>query len=164
MIKLEFDKVYAENKEKVWRLVSRYAFAKQDREDLFQEVFLKIHKALPKFRGEAKFETWIFRITANTSINYVNKQKRYAALKAMLDRFVSEETAEVRETPEICLSKPLDKLNAQQRMILVLAEVEERKLDEISKMLDLPVGTVKSNLHRAREILRKELENNDKLQ
>ena len=52
---------------------------------------------------------------------------------------------------------PLKKLNPQQRMILVLAEVEEKKLEEISRLLGLPIGTVKSNLHRAKKIIRKEL-------
>jgi len=160
MAQFDFAKIYAEHKDAVWKLVSRYAASKPDREDLFQEVFLKIHKALPHFRGEAKLDTWIYRITANTSLNYLKKRKRYAGLKEILSKFRFVEEKE-EEKEEEKLSKPLQKLNPLQRMILILAEVEEKKLEEIAKTLKIPVGTVKSNLFRAREIVKKELNKNE---
>ena len=164
MAQFDFTRVYADHKENVWKLISRYAASRHDREDLFQEVFLKISKALPRFRGEAKLDTWIYRITVNTSLNHLKKRKRYAALKNILSKFRSiEEREEDKDRDKEKLSKPLEKLNPLQRMILILAEVEEKKLEEISKTLNIPLGTVKSNLHRAREIVKKELNKNDKL-
>ena len=162
MAQFDFTKIYADHKENVWKLISRYAASQHDREDLFQEVFLKIYKALPRFRGEAKLDTWIYRITVNASLNHLKKRKRYAALKDLLSklRFL-EEKEEDQDRAKEKLSKPLGKLNPLQRMILILAEVEEKKLEEIAKTLNIPVGTVKSNLHRAREIIRKELKEND---
>jgi RNA polymerase sigma-70 factor (ECF subfamily) len=162
MEQFEFAQIYADHKERVWRLVSRYAASQQDREDLFQEVFLRIHKALPKFRGDADLGTWIYRITVNTSLNYLKRQKRYAGLKDMLSklRFIEEEE-EKKDKEDKKLSKPLERLNPLQRMILILAEVEEKKLEEIAGILNIPVGTVKSNLHRAREIVKKELNKKD---
>jgi RNA polymerase sigma-70 factor, ECF subfamily len=162
MNELDFDVVYDECKGKVWSLVSRYVSLRQDKEDLFQEVFIKIHRALPRFRGEASVETWIYRIVANTSINYLNKRNRYKKLKEVLStlRFVEDEVdVEIDES----LFKPLEKLNPQQRMIVLLSDVEEIKLDDIAEMLRIPVGTVKSNLHRAREIIKKEVESNGKI-
>jgi len=159
---VEFTLVYDQHKELVWRLVSRFVASRHDREDLFQEVFLKISKALPKFRGEAKIETWIYRIAANTAINFVKKQQRYSWFKRTLE-FLGKEEAQEEEREEEVLFKPLAKLNPRQRMILVLAEVEEKKLEEIGEMLKVPVGTVKSNLYRAKEILKKELKSYDKL-
>lgn len=158
-----FNKVYADHKEIVWKLVSRYAAAKHDREDLFQEAFLQIHKSLPSFRGDSSLETWIYRVTVNTAINQLKKQQRYKRIKETLGwlRVVEVENKEVEEGGEIIIMKPLAKLNPQQRAVLIMAEVEERKLAEISQTLNIPVGTVKSNLHRAKEIIRKEVENNN---
>ncbi|MFH1684557.1 MAG: RNA polymerase sigma factor [Candidatus Margulisiibacteriota bacterium] len=160
MDKMSFDKVYADHKETVWKLVSRYASSKHDREDLFQEVFLQIHRSLSSFRGDSSIETWIYRVTVNTAINQLKKQQRHKKIKETLSwlRVVEVEKEENEEEGEIM--KPLAKLNPQQRAVLIMAEVEERKLEEISQVLNIPVGTVKSNLHRAKEIVRKELRDN----
>lgn len=163
MAGFDFVEIYADNKENVWKLVSKYVFLQEDREDLFQEIFLKIHKALPRFRGEAAMSTWIYKITVNTALNYLNRQKRYGWIKEALSRLriVEEEFQGVTVDAEAF--KPLAKLNPQQRMIFLLAELEEKKLDEIAETLKIPVGTVKSNLHRAREIIKKEVVENGEL-
>lgn len=160
MAKYNFDDVYAETKDIVWKLVSKYVSTKEDREDLFQEIFLRIHNALHRFRGESALTTWVYRIAVNTSINFVNKHNRYKWLKKIIG-IEKEETVEAPKIEnDIKLFKPLEKLNPQQKMILLLSEVEDKKLGEISEMMKLPVGTVKSNLHRAREIIKKEVEKN----
>jgi RNA polymerase sigma-70 factor (ECF subfamily) len=159
---IDFAQVYESQKEKVWRLISRYVFSKHDREDLFQEVFLKIHQALPGFRGDASLETWVYRVTANTAINFLDKQKRYAKLKNILGSLRLIETGPKEDTFNL-LRRPLKALNSRQRMILIMAEVEELKLEEIAQALDIALGTVKSNLYRAKEIVRKELKKYDGL-
>ena len=158
MDRLDFNKAYADHKEIVWKLVSRYASSKHDREDLFQEAFLQIHKSLPRFRGDSSLATWIYRVAVNTAINQLKKRQRYKKLKETLGwlRVVEVEKEEDEADGEIIIMKPLAKLNPQQRAVLIMAEVEERKLGEISEMLNIPVGTVKSNLHRAKEIVRRE--------
>ncbi|MBI5699447.1 sigma-70 family RNA polymerase sigma factor [Candidatus Saganbacteria bacterium] len=160
MVKADFDQVYEEHKIKVWKLVSRYVFTREDREDLFQEIFLKVHRALPRFRGEAALDTWIYKIAVNTALNYLNRQNRFGWAKQMLGnlRMVEEEAPEPATDLEEL--KPLKKLNPQQRMVLLLAEVEEKKLEEIAEMMKIPIGTVKSTLYRAREILKKEARKN----
>lgn len=142
----------------VWKLVARYVAREQDREDLFQEVFLAIHRALPRFRGEATLSTWIYRLTVNTAINFLKKQNCYKGLKDLLVKLHIAEVVEPWQTDDLTLFKPLEKLNPQQRMIVLLADVEEYKLEEIAQIMKLPIGTVKSTLHRAREILKKEVE------
>jgi RNA polymerase sigma-70 factor (ECF subfamily) len=157
-MELDFEMVYAEHKEKVWKLTSRYVAPKQDREDIFQEVFIRIHKALPKFRGESSLETWIYRITANTAISYLKKQKRYKLLKnTLVGMNIIQSDGPVPPAEELKF-KPLDKLNPQQRMIIILHDVEDKKLEEIAAMLGIPIGTVKSNLFRGRDTIRKTLE------
>ena len=162
MDKIDFNEVYEECKANVWKLVSKYVISSQDREDLFQEVFLAVHKALTYFRGDSSVSTWVYKITVNTAINYVNKQKRYRLVKNILVnlRVINEEPDDWEERDVEAL-KPLQKLNARQRMIIILSDVEEKKLNEIAEMMKLPVGTVKSNLHRAREIIKKEIDFQD---
>jgi RNA polymerase sigma-70 factor, ECF subfamily len=151
----EFSSIYEEHKEKIWRLISRYVFSREDREDLFQEVFLAVHRALPGFRGEARIETWLFRVATNTAINFVNKQVRTRRLKELLSGLRLIEESEPAEPGD--LAGPLQKLNPRQRLILIMAEVEDLTLEEIAAQTGLPVGTVKSNLHRAKEIVKKEV-------
>ena len=162
MVKVEFNEVYETSKDFVWRLTSKYVFSGQDREDLFQEIFINIHRALPRFRGESSINTWIYRIAANTSINYLKKQSRYRWLKNMLGTLITIEYEPQETEVDLKEFKPLKKLNPQQRIILLLSDVEEKKLDEISEIMKIPIGTVKSNLHRAREIIKKEMIENGK--
>ncbi|MFH0887243.1 MAG: sigma-70 family RNA polymerase sigma factor [bacterium] len=161
LAKYDFEQIYSENKGMVWRLISRYVFCRQDREDLFQEVFLKVHKALAGFWGQAAVKTWIYRIAVNTALNYVKRQNRYKWMVNIFEhlRPVSQG---VCDPSELEAYEPLKKLNARQRMVLILSDIEDKKMDEIADIMKLPVGTVKSNLHRAREIVKKEVSRNER--
>jgi RNA polymerase sigma-70 factor (ECF subfamily) len=163
MAQLDFEAVYAEHKENVWKLVSRYVFSREDREDLFQEVFLNIHNALPRFRGDSSIGTWIYRVAANSAVNHLKKRDRRRKVINVLSSLRIIETEELPATNETALEKPLAKLNPRQRLIVILSDVEEKKLNEIAAIMGLPLGTVKSTLHRAREILKKELIKHDQL-
>jgi RNA polymerase sigma-70 factor, ECF subfamily len=159
----DFESVYNEHKGTVWKLVSRYVFTREDREDLFQEIFINIHKALPRFRGDAALGTWIYRIAVNSAVNQLKKRERHKKVVQALSALRIIETEEPAAGEETSLEKPLAGLNPRQRMIVTLADVEERKLEEIAQLMSLPLGTVKSTLHRAREILKKELSRHDRL-
>lgn len=160
MREADFSKIYRDNKEMVWGLVSKYSLSQQDREDLFQEVFLKVHRALGKFRGGSSLETWIYRIAVNTAINHLKKRKRRESFRELLNHLRLVETVEGPEVGDALIWKPLEKLNPLQRTVLLLSDVEEKKMEDIASLLKIPLGTVKSNLHRAREIVKKELEKN----
>ncbi len=163
MVKIDFNQVYTDHKEFVWWLVSKYVKSTYDREDLFQEVFLKIHRALPGFRGQAAVQTWLYRVTVNTSLSFLKKQSNYRKLREVLVNFRLVEKTEMAQDVDESIWQPLNKLNPQQRMILIMSDVEENKLEEIASLLKIPIGTVKSNLHRAREIVKKELNQDGKL-
>jgi RNA polymerase sigma-70 factor, ECF subfamily len=158
---IDFADIYNGNKQLVWKVLSRFTCDTSDREDLFQEVFLKIYRALPRFRNESKMETWVYKITINAAINFVSKKKRQEKIKRVLSVFRAIEYK--TENAEIDIYRPMEKLNARQRSILVLADIEEKTLEEISALLKLPLGTVKSNLHRARETVKKEVLRDEKL-
>lgn len=153
----EFDQVYNDHRSVVWRLVSRYVSGQHDKEDLFQEVFLNVHKALPRFRGDSAIGTWIYRVAVNTSLNYLKKIKRHKKIQQVMSGLRVVHISEPDAGPDQTIWKPLERLNPRQKMILLLVEVEEKSLDEVAKLLNVPIGTIKSNLHRAKEIVRKEL-------
>lgn len=157
----DFEQLYQANKEMVWALVCRYINGQQDREDLFQEIFVNVHRALPRYRGQAAVATWIYRIAVNTALNHLKRLRREAALKKAVSLFAPVKTEEITEPADQADWRPLEKLNPRQRMIVVLADIEEKNLEEIAALLAIPVGTVKSNLYRAREIIKKELKSND---
>ncbi len=163
MEKLDFNEVYQASKDNVWKLVSKYVYTKEDREDLFQEIFLSVHKSLHRFRGDSALNTWIFKIAVNTSLNHINKQKRYKLLKNVLSGFRPIENDQIVVEADIRMFAPLTKLNPQQRMVLILSDIEDKTLAEVSEITSLPVGTVKSNLSRARGIIKKEVGNNERI-
>lgn len=156
---MDFHEIYTNHKELVWNLISRFVFTKEDREDLFQDVFIKINNALPRFKGESKIETWIYRITINTGINFAKKQQRDRFIGDLLKKSgiikTSEDDSSSRIEANDTILKPLEKLNPKQRMVLLLAEVYEMDLKDIGEHMNIPVGTVKSNLHRAKEGIKK---------
>ena len=163
MANLDFGAVYEEHKGNVWKLVSRYVFTREDREDLFQEVFINVHKSLPKFRGESAVGTWLYRIAVNSAVNHLKKRDRHRKVIEVLSGLRLVETVEPNLDEGSSLEGPLAKLNPRQRMIVTLSDIEEKKLDEIAQIMSLPLGTVKSTLHRAREVLRKELSGYDRI-
>lgn len=157
MSELSFDEVYGYCKNNVWNLISKYSFTKEDREDIFQEVFFNVHKALPRFRGDSQINTWVYKIAVNAAIDHVNRQKRHRMIVNVLGTLRVIDPEPVETGPDIEELKPLEKLSPRQRMVLLLSDVEDKKMDEISSIMNIPAGTVKSNLHRAREIVRKEI-------
>jgi len=140
-------------------MVCKYVYIQHDREDLFQEVFLAIHRGLGSFKETAALGTWIYKVTVNTALNFLKKQRRGQSLAQWLGQLRLVEEVVFPESPESpdAEFKLLAKLNPLQQMVLILAEIEERALAEISDLLKIPLGTVKSNLSRAKEIIRKEL-------
>ena len=135
-----------------------------DAYDVTQEVALKIYKSISTFKGDSKLSTWIYRITYNACLDYIKKRKDDLSL----DEFIAVEdgkfekaenvieTKELRETIKKCILK----LNEDFRTIIVLRDIQGFSYQEISDILDIEVGTVKSRLSRAREALKRELINN----
>ncbi len=145
-------------------------------EDLTQEVFLKVYKNIKRFKGKSKFSTWLYQITLNAAINRVNylkKRHHYDSSSINVTSVrgededygidlpdpsrTSEEDVIGRETYETILSA-INELPEEFRIVILLRDVEEKSYQEIAEILNVPEGTVKSRIHRAREILKKKLE------
>ena len=132
--------------------------------DVSQEVFIKAHNALARFRGDASFKTWLMRITANQCKDYLKKRRletvsfddsRYAA-DAPTHVLPPDRSLEAREIGE-AVQKALDKLSHKHRTAFVLREFEGLSYEEMAQVMNCSIGTVMSRLHHARKKLQKGL-------
>jgi len=145
----------------VFALIARTIFDRSRAEDLAQEVFLRIHRGLPYFRGEARLSTWIFRIVVNvctqeqshtrTPISLDDPDSRLPAPSAVDRQFTD---IELRDR----LDKAIQRLPAQYRLLIAAHYLEGVRYEDLATAMNLPLGTVKTQLHRAKRQLRLLLE------
>ena len=154
----------------VMQIVCRMIKRRPDQEDLCQEVFLKIYDKLQYYRFESKLSTWIGRIAFNTCVNFLQR-KRVVWMDVGEQEDEEKQpviiAADTKKQPdELLLQKEqakmlwklVDELPAIQQTIVSLFHQEQFKMEEIAGMLNLPMGTIKSYLHRARATLKKKLQ------
>lgn len=155
----------------VIQIVCRMIRRVPDQEDLCQDVFLKVYDNLKNYRFESKLSTWIGRIAFNTCVSFLQKKNVVWLEKAEGDDNSDVEiygTGDHKKQPDellvqkeqnTLLWKLVDELPPVQQTIVSLFHQEEMTMDEIATMLNIPMGTIKSYLHRARQTLRKKLSN-----
>jgi RNA polymerase sigma-70 factor (ECF subfamily) len=164
-----FEEVYERFRQPVWRLARRMTDTDQEALDATQEIFLRIWRGLGSFRGDAKLSTWIFQI----AWNYLRWHRRRMGRQHFLVTIDSEQAAEAATRvpdpmpdPEhraeagerlARVSLALDRLPEHHRIILWLREGEGLSYEQIAAVLDLPIGTVRSRLARARQTLLREV-------
>lgn len=160
-----FDQLVSKYQRKLGRLLSRYIRDAAEIEDVSQEAFIKAYRALPSFRGDSAFYTWLYRIGINTAKNYLVAQGRRAPTSTEFDADEAEgfeDASMLRDinTPEsLLLSKQIgqtvnsamDALPEELRTAIVLREIEGLSYEEIASIMDCPIGTVRSRIFRARE-------------
>jgi RNA polymerase sigma-70 factor (ECF subfamily) len=127
---------------KVSYLVSRYVKNSGDVADVTQEAFIKAYRALPNFRGDSAFYTWLYRIAVNSAKNYLVSQGR-------------KPPASDVDADEADYYDAMEKLPEDLRMAISLRELEGLSYEDIANVMDCPVGTVRSRIFRAREALDK---------
>ena len=163
--KRAFELLVMKYQRKLARLLSRLVRDPAEVEDVSQEAFIKAYRALPSFRGDSAFYTWLYRIGINTAKNYLVAQGRRAPTSTEFDSeeaetFESADQLRDINTPEsLLLSKQIgetvnaamDALPEELRTAIVLREIEGLSYEEIAGMMDCPIGTVRSRIFRARE-------------
>ena len=156
---------------KVVSLVTRYVNNPGDVPDVAQEAFIKAYRAIPDFRGESAFYTWLYRIAVNTAKNYIVAQgRRPPDMDVDSQDAVTYEGAEnlheVANPENLMLSAEirrevsltLESLPEDLRTAITLREIEGLSYDEIAEVMDCPVGTVRSRIFRAREAIDKRIQ------
>jgi len=131
-------------------------------DDLAQEVFLKVHRGLPYFRGEARLSTWIYRIVANVCAQARGRPRREVPLDAGPDRPAIDPGAADAAFGDLELRDRLDKAIARlpehYAFLIAAHHLHGVQYDALAEALDIPIGTVKTHLHRAKRRLRELLE------
>jgi len=160
-----FDLLVLKYQGRVAQLVSRYVNNTAEVEDVTQEAFIKAYRALPKFRGDSAFYTWLYRIAANAAKNHLVALSRRPTTDLALDDSESYEVPgrlKDNESPdevimgqqlEAVISQAIDALPLELKAALTLREFEGLSYDEIAEVLECPIGTVRSRIFRAREAI-----------
>lgn len=155
---------------RVANILTRYVRCSGDIPDVTQEVFIKVYKSLPNFRGDSAFYTWLFRITVNTAKNYLTSQSRrppssdidaeeadsYDGSGALKDHDNPESILHSQEVKRVIL-KAISDLPEELKAAITLRELEGLSYDEIAQIEGCPIGTVRSRIFRAREAIDKQL-------
>lgn len=164
--KSAFDVLVRKYQHKIVKLISRYVHDSSEAQDVAQEAFIKAYRALPRFRGDSAFYTWLYRIAINTAKNHLVSEGRRPVdqqvdlqdpeqydMQARLRDVDTPEgltlTDEIRRTVEQAIEQLPDEL----RTAIVLRELEGLSYEEIAQAMDCPVGTVRSRIFRAREAI-----------
>ena len=165
--KQAFELLFAKYQRKLSRLLSRFIRDPAEVEDVAQESFIKAYRALPSFRGDSAFYTWLYRIGINTAKNYLVAMGRRAPTTTEFDSEEAEsfeDGDQLRDinTPESVLmskqiaatvNETMEELPDELRAAITLREIEGLSYEEIAGIMNCPIGTVRSRIFRAREAI-----------
>lgn len=165
-----FDLLVLKYQHKIVKLVMRYVRDSAEALDVTQEAFLKAYRALPGFRGDSAFYTWLYRIAINTAKNYLVAAKRRPLdynldlqdpeqydMQARLKTVDSPESMALSEEIRSTVNDAINELPEDLRTAIVLREIDGMSYDEIAQTMECPIGTVRSRIFRAREAIDKRL-------
>jgi RNA polymerase sigma-70 factor (ECF subfamily) len=165
-----FDLLVLKYEHKIVNLVMRYVRDPEQALDISQEAFIKAYRALPRFRGDSAFYTWLYRIAVNTAKNHLAAQRRRPVnveldlqdpeqygLHAMLKETDTPEAVSISNELQETLEKAIASLPDDLRTAIILRELDGMSYEEIAQTMDCPVGTVRSRIFRARDAIGKKV-------
>ena len=165
-----FDLLVLKYQHKIVGLVSRYLWDQDEVLDVTQEAFIKAYRALPRFRGDSQFYTWLYRIAINTAKNYLVSRSRrppdtdidvaegeFHDNSAVLRDIENPENALATDQLEKVIYQAIDDLPDELKIAVTLREFEGLSYEEIAEVMECPVGTVRSRIFRARESIEKKI-------
>src|SRR5947207_5096633 len=156
---------------RIFNLVFRMLQHYEEACEVTQEAFLAAWQGLPSFRGDACFSTWLYRIAYNCALKQLETRKRDRALQAALhaERALESEDSQIRADAELdahdqqaLVQEQLSHLPAKYRIVLILRHLQEMTYEEMAEILKMPVGTIKTHLFRARNLLKARLQGFDR--
>ncbi len=164
--KQAFNLLVVKYQHKIIGLISRFVRDPMEREDIAQEAFVKAYRALPNFRGDSAFYTWLYRIAVNTAKNHLVSAGRRppaqdidvdeAAFSAQSDRmadFNTPEASAMNDELASAIKQAITDLPESLKEAIILREIEGMSYEEIAQIMDCPIGTVRSRIFRARETI-----------
>ena len=166
-----FDLLVQKYQNRISKLIARFVRNSADVQDVAQEAFIKAYRALPNFRGESAFYTWLYRIAINTAKNHLVAQGRkspaYAVDVQEVEKYDASEWLKEYATPErelladeiqATVNSALEVLPPDLREAITLREIEGLSYEDIAQVMDCPIGTVRSRIFRAREAIDEKLQ------
>jgi len=162
-----FAQLVQQHQRRVFNLVFRMLQQYEEANEVTQETFLAAWQGLPSFRGDARFSTWLYRIAYNCALKQLEQRKRDRAIQVELqtEEMVASSTQEQRVDAEIesrarqaLVHEQLANLPAKYRIVLVLRHLQDMTYEEMAEILTMPIGTIKTHLFRARNLLKERLE------
>jgi len=162
-----FELLVSKYQRRLGRLISRFVRNAAEAEDVTQDAFIKAYRALPAFRGDSAFYTWLYRIGINTAKNHLVAQGRRVPTSTQFDTEEAEDFEDASLLHEVAtpenelmskqvvevVNSSLQELPEDLRMALTLREIEGLSYEEIAAVMDCPIGTVRSRIFRAREAI-----------
>ena len=165
-----FDLLFLRHRHKIHGLVSRFVRREEEIDDVVQDSFIRAFRALPRFRLESAFYTWLYRIAVNTAKNHITAQKRRPnTVQSDFDELeLAESTDSMREVAdpaneyltgelEVAIRRALQALPDDLRNAVTFREFDGLSYEQIAEIMDCPVGTVRSRIFRAREAIDKKI-------
>ena len=165
-----FDILVQKYQSKVINLVGRYVSDQAECQDIAQDAFIKAYRAIGSFRGDSQFYTWLYRISANTAKNYLASRARkspgYSVDVEDAQHFEGESGLKEYDNPENLLLtdeiretvfRAIERLPEDLKSAITLRELDGLSYEEIAEVMDCPIGTVRSRIFRARDVIDKEL-------
>ena len=165
-----FDLLVQKYQHKVINLVSRFVSDKSECQDIAQDAFIKSYRAINSFRGDSQFYTWLYRIAANTAKNHLASRARkspgYSVDVEDAEHFEGESGLKEYDNPENLLLtdeikqtvfSAIENLPDDLKSAITLREIDGLSYEEIAEVMDCPIGTVRSRIFRARDVIDKEL-------
>jgi len=166
-----FDLLVQKYQGRILKLIARFDRNPADVQDVAQEAFIKAYRALPNFRGESAFYTWLYRIAINTAKNHLvaagRKTPSYAVDVQEVEKYDASEWLKEYATPErelladeiqVTVNNALEGLPPDLREAITLREIEGLSYEDIAQVMDCPIGTVRSRIFRAREAIDEKLQ------
>jgi RNA polymerase sigma-70 factor (ECF subfamily) len=161
-IEKEFEKHISENEMLIYKVCSIYAYTDADRQDLFQEIVIQLWNSFQKFKGDAKFSTWLYRVAINTAITGLRKQKDIITSyePAALPANIKDDSTGMEEEERLqYLHAAIEKLNQFEKAIVMLY-MEDRSYEEMEDILGLSQGNLRVKMNRIKQKLRDLTKNN----
>jgi RNA polymerase sigma factor (sigma-70 family) len=155
---LDFRRLYESYKHKVYGTIHHVIGPSDEVDDIVQSVFLEIHRSLPRYQGQSKLSTWIYRIAVNVALQHIRKKRRrrvflfFSPPDPERDYDTATDTRPGNEQRDLLrkIHGLLDHVSEKKRIVFILHELDGREIDEIADLLDIPLNTVRSRLHAAR--------------
>lgn len=161
-----FNEIVYRYKDRIVNLIYRYTGNREDSEDLAQDTFLRLYNVKHLYREIGKFSTWFYTVAINISRSYLSNNKKYTTIPInnyyededrdyeLQSKLTSPEENANAVSENYYIQRAINSLEDIYREALILRDIQDLEYDEISKIMNLPVGTVKSRINRARESLK----------